>query len=220
MEILSHQSSSSIHITKNLLSVSQFALNNDVLFEFHPHQFFLKKVGHQGDPSREMLRNGMYVFSNVIPFSPPTVNTTTISHANDTYNARFGHVHASVIHRIMHHCNIAFSVKKIFCDSCILGKHHQLPFTDLHTLYTTPLQLIYIDIWGPSSIASSNGSYYYISFLIPTLNTHGFISYIINVMLLRFLNPLKSWLKTELVLLYKIFKLTMPRKIVFKVISC
>jgi len=61
--------------------------------------------------------------------------------------------------------NFHFLQKTDFCDSCILGKAHQLPFSDSHTVYTTPLQLIYINIWGPSPTTSSNGSYYYIGFL-------------------------------------------------------
>jgi len=65
----------------------------------------------------------------------------------------------------MKHCQISFSAKKGFYDSCIIGKAHQLPFSDSHTVYTAPLQLVYIDIWGPSPTASSNGSYYYIAFL-------------------------------------------------------
>ena len=33
------------HITKHLLNVSRFALDNDVFFEFHPHHCFVKKQG-------------------------------------------------------------------------------------------------------------------------------------------------------------------------------
>jgi len=32
-------------------------------------------------------------------------------------------------------------------------------------VYHHPLELIYIDIWGPSSICANNGASYYISFL-------------------------------------------------------
>lgn len=37
-----------------------------------------------------------------------------------------------------------------------------MPFSSSTTMYHTPLQLIYSDIWGPSPIPSINGSKYYI----------------------------------------------------------
>ena len=142
------------------------------------------------------------MFSNFIPFSPLPVNNTTISHANDTYklwHAQFGHAHASAIHRIMHHCNIVFSA--IFCDSCILGKHHQLPFTDSHTFTRLLFNLFTLISRVHLPLLLLMALTITFLFLMYALNTHGFISYIINLKLLQFLNPLKSWLKTKLVLL-------------------
>ena len=40
-----------------------------------------------------------------------------------------------------------------------------MPFKDLTTIYNSPLQLIYIDSWGPAPILFSTGACYYISFL-------------------------------------------------------
>ena len=47
----------------------------------------------------------------------------------------------------------------------MFGKATQMPFKDSTIVYNSPLQLIYIDIWGPAPILSSTGACYYISFL-------------------------------------------------------
>jgi len=42
---------------------------------------------------------------------------------------------------------------------------HQFSFPSSNTCYTKPLELVFIDIWGPSHVRSVNGDQYYISFL-------------------------------------------------------
>ena len=46
-----------------------------------------------------------------------------------------------------------------------MAKSHQLHFQDSTTLYSQPLQLVFINVWGPSPVPASNGACYYISFL-------------------------------------------------------
>ena len=123
-------------------------------------------------PRRYFFKEGLeivYMFSHILFLTlHHLLHNTTVSPTTDTYtlwHARFDHANDTVIHRIIKHCKLPFSAKIGICDSCILGKAHQLPFSDSHTVYTASLQLIYIDIWGPSPTASSNGSYYYIAFL-------------------------------------------------------
>jgi len=65
----------------------------------------------------------------------------------------------------MKHCNIPYIAKREFCDSCVVGKSHQLPFIASQTIYSKPLQLVFIDIWGPSATPTTNGACNYISFV-------------------------------------------------------
>jgi len=60
--------------------------------------------------------------------------------------------------------NVPVYVKQTFCEPCILAKAHQLQFHDSTSVYTHPLELIYMDIWSPSH-TPSNRSRYYIVFL-------------------------------------------------------
>jgi len=65
----------------------------------------------------------------------------------------------------MQSCNVPVFIKQTFCEPCILAKTHQLLFHDSTSIYTHPLELAYMDIWGPIHIHFSNGSRYYIAFL-------------------------------------------------------
>lgn len=46
----------------------------------------------------------------------------------------------------------------------LMGKSHKVPFSSSDAIYTTPLQLVQIDIWELDPIKSI-GSRYYISFV-------------------------------------------------------
>jgi len=61
--------------------------------------------------------------------------------------------------------NISCNTDVSFCDSCAQAKTHQLPFISSHTTYIAPLLLVFVDIWGPSHVASTNGSLYYVDAL-------------------------------------------------------
>ena len=76
-----------------------------------------------------------------------------------------GHCNFTVVQNVLNECNISYTSQKQFCAPCIRGKLHQLPFHTSVSQYTEPLQLIFIDIWGPAPVCASNGARYYISFL-------------------------------------------------------
>ena len=52
------------------------------------------------------------------------------------------------------------------CKSCILGKQKNVSFLKTSkTPKAEKLELVYINLWGPSSVASLGGSRYYITFI-------------------------------------------------------
>lgn len=167
-------------VTKNLLSVSQFARDNGVYFEFHPSLCYVKDQITGQVLLQGTLHNGLYKF-NLSPASMfcapssslhtsvslfPTVNFSVLP-SLDTWHKRLGHPAIPIVKRVLQSCNTRCSMSNEikFCDACALGKHHALPFTCSKTVYTKPLQLIICDIWGPAYISSHNGFRYYISFV-------------------------------------------------------
>jgi histone deacetylase 1/2 len=54
--------------------------------------------------------------------------------------------------------------KDVVCDACQQGKSHQLPSSLSTRVTTTPLEIIYSDVWGPAQTFVS-GHQFYVSFI-------------------------------------------------------
>lgn len=48
------------------------------------------------------------------------------------------------------------------CNSCRMAKSHKLKFPISETHTTAPFQLVHMDVWGPSPVASNKGFKYYL----------------------------------------------------------
>ena len=67
---------------------------------------------------------------------------------------------------VLNKIQVPFSLSSIsFCDTCKIGKLHQLPFTDCEITVVRPFELVYSDLWGPSPTLSTEGYRYYIVFV-------------------------------------------------------
>jgi histone deacetylase 1/2 len=168
-------------ITKNLISVSKFASDNSVFFEFHPNFCVVKsQVTKQPLLQGFVGPDGLYSFplshpqqcqpssSEVSASSPaPGVFTSVVSSVSlSTWHSRLGHPNVDTLKRVLQSCNIPVSNKSTldFCSSCCLGKSHRLPsHASTHTYL--PFELVYSDLWGPSPVTSSSGFHYYITFV-------------------------------------------------------
>jgi len=51
------------------------------------------------------------------------------------------------------------------CSGCKLAKYFALPFNQSISVSSSPFDLIYSDVWGPSPVATKGGSRYYVSFI-------------------------------------------------------
>ena len=180
-------------ITKNLVSVSQFTKDNNVYFEFHPSTCFVKDQVTKTPLLQGALHKGLYRlnFSNKAREVPgqishvhvsETKDPTDISQASpqnlvssskeslffDIWHKRLGHPSSKIVTKVLSDCNIPFQMNKMppfFCVSCQMGKSHKLPFRSSHTSYTSPLQLVESDLWGPSPVLSTIGFKFYITFV-------------------------------------------------------
>lgn len=181
-------------ITKNLVSVSKFARDNGVFFEFHPYYCCVKsqassKVLLQGSVGAD----GLYKFHEFklshLPVSlsapvqhPVSVHTSVSSSGHapveqpsvvssvctaNLWHFRLGHPSLNVLRKALQFCKIPVSNKMDvdFCKACVMGKSHRLPSSLSTTEYTSPLELVYSDLWGPSPSPSSSGYLYYITFI-------------------------------------------------------
>ena len=155
-------------INKNLISVSKFVCDNNVFFEFYPNQCFVKNQATKEILLQGNIRDGSYVFPSLHRSLLPSVNTSShnsIMTPYELWHKRLGHASSRTVQNVMQMNNKLCNKNSSFCDSCVIAKSHQLPFSFSHTVYIAPLQLVFVDIWGPSHVIGSDGSMYYISFL-------------------------------------------------------
>ncbi|KZV26181.1 hypothetical protein F511_06348 [Dorcoceras hygrometricum] len=172
-------------ITKNLISVSKFAYDNHVYFEFHPSFCLVKDPATHVVLLRGTLHNGLYRFnlksrisgplhspaclqSSVSPIKVPDQSPLCLpQNTLDKWHLRLGHPSIATVKQVLLDCNERISKNDniSFCSSCQLGKNHLLPFPQSTTNFSAPFEVVYSDLWGPAHIPSRNGSRYYISFV-------------------------------------------------------
>lgn len=85
------------------------------------------------------------------------------------------------------------------CVSCCLDKLHKLPTPSKSSPSSTSIiELIFMDIWGLSSVVSLDGARYYINFVDATRNTIGYIPLPRNQMLFRRFITFRNWIEKQL----------------------
>ncbi|KAL4296896.1 hypothetical protein GQ457_12G032020 [Hibiscus cannabinus] len=150
-------------IKKNLLSVSQFARDNGVFFEFHSHTCFVKDAqtkvtlleGRLTPEGLYEIRSDGVGGCNVAAVTANKVSGTTYSVSKsclpiDLWHKRLGHPSLNVLKSVLSSCNLDVSGNKLssVCVPCLQGKAHKLPFELSTTEYVSPFQLIVSDVWG------------------------------------------------------------------------
>jgi histone deacetylase 1/2 len=170
-------------ITKNLLSVSQFCKDNNVYFIFSANSCVVKSQASDAVLLKGQVgSDGLYEFpamsldkASPVVSSLPSANS--VSHCNKLssiapsshylWHLRLGHPNHHSYKLVMQHCNFSVNNKDVstFCAACCMGKAHRLHSPSSQTTYSTPLELVYSDLWGPSPSPSKQGYHYYISFV-------------------------------------------------------
>ena len=150
-------------VTRPLLSVRKFTYDNDVFCEFHPFHLFVKDRATREVLLRGRIHQGLYALeAPSLPEAFTAVRTLT-SH----WHARLGHPASPVVSHVLHshELHTLYSSKDLaVCDACQQGKSHQLPFVSSSRVVTTPLELVFFDVWGPAQ-TSVSGHKYYVSFI-------------------------------------------------------
>jgi histone deacetylase 1/2 len=139
--------------TKSLLSTSRLARDNHAFVEYWPNSFFVKD-----QDTREVLLQGRCV-DGLYPL--PSSSSSSLGHqahgviksSSSLWHRRLGHLASAVVHQVLRDNNIPFSAsnKESVCDACQMAKSHQLPYPKSSSVSTSPLELVFSDVWGPAS---------------------------------------------------------------------
>lgn len=157
------------NITKNLVSVSKFARDNHIFFEFHANYCCMKSQGTKEVLLEGILReDGLHCFKDFQPLHlqqssktdfPSVLNNSEnsksvfVSSKSCTspymmWNLRLGHPYHSIVHSILQKCNMHHinRTQIDFCNSCRVSKSHRLPTIKSYTEYSAPLELLFVDV--------------------------------------------------------------------------
>jgi histone deacetylase 1/2 len=153
------------HITKNLLSAHKLSQDNEVFIETHPNHFIFKDQVSRARLLQGSCEGGLYpVESSSI--SVPKCAMLSAHASKEQWHRRLGHPSPQVVNSILSLNELPFcnSEHAQVCNACRQTKSHQLPFPLSRHVSTSPLELIYTDVWGPATI-SVGGFKYYVSFV-------------------------------------------------------
>ena len=155
-------------IYKNLLRVAKLTRDNNVYMEFHPYVCYVKDS--QG---RKLLRGTLYDDLYRLQTPSPHSRSSTPSiflgeHISLVgWHRRLSHPNKALLRRLLSNFRLPISSSEFptVCEPCQLGKSRCLPFYHSHVSSSSPFQLIYSDVWGPSPVSSINGSSYFVLFI-------------------------------------------------------
>ncbi|KAL5827946.1 hypothetical protein ACOSQ3_019791 [Xanthoceras sorbifolium] len=97
---------------------------------------------------------------------PPQVSAYAVNIHSSLWHARLGHPAPLILNKIMQKLHVPCNIATLHCcDSYKMGKLHRLFFSRSSISAKGPLELVYIDLWGPAPIVSKEGYRYYIAFV-------------------------------------------------------
>jgi histone deacetylase 1/2 len=150
-------------VTRNLLSVHKFTYDNDVFCEFHPLHLLIKDRVTREVLLRGRVHQGLYALE--APSVPEIFSGVRVSSAH--WHACLGHPASPIVSHVLHRHELPISYSNkspAVCDACQQGKSHQQPFVSSTRVVNKPLELVYLDVWGPAQ-TSVSGHTYYVSFI-------------------------------------------------------
>jgi hypothetical protein len=114
----------------------------------------------------KLCRNGLYPIPSLVsPCGKMCFSSIKVS--KEQWHDHLGHLSFKVVSRVLRDNKLPFVSTKSdvhVCDACQQDKSHQLPFAKSFSVSTSPLELVFSDVWdsAPSSFGQNT---YYVSFI-------------------------------------------------------
>ncbi|XP_026396087.1 uncharacterized protein LOC113290718 [Papaver somniferum] len=144
--------------SQNLLSAHKFPSDNNCSITFDSVGFAVKDHSTGRIILQGPHKGGLYP----IKFIKSTQNIAFFSNnaSASIWHQRLAHPSFQVLQKVCRDMNLSSLVKTpLFCNDCHHGKSHKLPFTLSSHGAQSPLELLHMDLWGPSpptSVAQSD----------------------------------------------------------------
>ena len=140
-------------IKNNLISVSQFTLDNDVFIEFHAGYFVVKDEATGTILLHGKTRDGLYPFPSTKQLSKSLQSFLCHHVPLEVWHYRLGHPSYRTVQQILSKHNLSVSTNKApaSCIACQQGKSHRLPFSSSESKSTFPFRINFFRCMGTIS---------------------------------------------------------------------
>ena len=155
-------------LSYNLLSVAQI-LNDDKTVNFHNNVCDI--LSKNGDIIVSGNKTGDLYQVIEIPLELSCISDSVSVDSTNIWHRRFCHLNNDGMHKLIREnlvdgINDCKFTKLDFCEPCVNGKNHRLPFPKKSlTRATKPLELIHSDVCGKVSVPSLSGNNYFVTFI-------------------------------------------------------
>ncbi|KAK9677312.1 hypothetical protein RND81_11G135600 [Saponaria officinalis] len=151
----------------NLLSVGRLIQRTNLCVTFMANKCWIQDlsskdvlatVEKQGDLFRLQQQLEDDVFCTSVNTKSVTLSNSECVHASSVslLHNRLGH---TSFEKLKHVPDFQLNKQKdFFCETCILSKHHVLPFPRSHSFATKCFELLHMDVWGPYKTPTLTGA--------------------------------------------------------------
>jgi hypothetical protein len=149
---------------KSLVSVNRITRDNNAFVEFHSHHFSIKDQATRRTLLRGRCEGGLYPLkSSSLRSSRNKQALSVVKPSVYLWHHWLGHASTSIVQHILSRHKLSFVNdvnNKHVCDVCQQGKSHQLPYPKSTSVSTSPLDLVFSDVWGPTPTSVGHYNYY------------------------------------------------------------
>lgn len=133
--------------------MSKFCQNNLTSIEFFPFSFFAKDLKIWTPLVSGRNRNGLYEWPN-FTVNKHTIQVTTTTVPRRVWHRHLGRSHSRILYFVLNKFSLPVSLADKFTlyNSCCSNKVQWCPFGYLSLNGTSPLQIIFNDLWGLSPV--------------------------------------------------------------------
>ena len=152
---------------KNLISISQFCLSNNVSIEFSSSSFIVKDLRTGTTLLKGKTKDGVYEWPSSTSIHSPLLAFSSVKTTSSQWHHRLGHPASPILQHILSHYQINSSTSlssDFLCNACHCNKSHKLSFSNSFIVSSRPLQIIFSDVLT-SPVLSNQGFKYYVIFV-------------------------------------------------------
>jgi hypothetical protein len=149
-----------------ILSNQNVANHNHVFIEFNPTCFYIKDLRTRQLLLQGPIKLGLYPWPSFAASTSGSLAAFIGEKVSlDKWHLRLGHPASPIVNQVVQSKKLPVSPSKSssICSPCQQGKSHRFHFSYSPSISNKPLQLLFLDVWGPVSTTSVNNNRFYLS---------------------------------------------------------